>query len=165
MKNAVLAEDTGALMEAVTGDDSPEPAIRETGLHPVGFSCVFLTPSAREADLVARLARPAHIRIYHATRLQEAEALLAGKHSRILLTNAAFPGGDWKDALSAAAHLSRPAALVVASAAADDRLWIEVLERGAYDLILKPFRASELCRILENAYFHVTRGGWHCTTA
>jgi FixJ family two-component response regulator len=41
---------------------------------------------------------------------------------------------------------------------ADERLWIGVLEQGAYDLIQNPFRADELRCILENAHSHATTG-------
>jgi DNA-binding response OmpR family regulator len=45
----------------------------------------------------------------------------------------------------------RNAVLVVTAAVADESLWLDVLEQGAYDLILKPFVPEELFRILENA--------------
>jgi DNA-binding NtrC family response regulator len=32
--------------------------------------------------------------------------------------------------------------------------WIDALEKGAYDLVLKPFVGTELRRILENANAH-----------
>jgi FixJ family two-component response regulator len=48
-------------------------------------------------------------------------------------------------------------ALVLVSRIADVRLWISALEHGAYDLVLEPFRADDLRRILENAYFHAIR--------
>ena len=39
---------------------------------------------------------------------------------------------------------------------ADERLWLSVLELGAYDLIERPFRGEELRRIIENAHLHST---------
>lgn len=42
---------------------------------------------------------------------------------------------------------------------ADERLWIDALERGVYDVILEPFRGDELRSILVNANFRATEGG------
>ena len=63
------------------------------------------------------------------------------------------------------AGLLRPAAVVVASEARDERLWVDVLERGAYDFILKPFCAWELNLILKNGYIHATTNGLRCCAA
>jgi FixJ family two-component response regulator len=83
--------------------------------------------------------------------LEQADFLLGVGDSLVLLTEAAFPGGTWRDALAMKARRHRNVALVVMAALADERLWLDVLEEGAYDLILKPFVAEELLRILANA--------------
>ena len=100
----------------------------------------------------------AQIRIYHAAWLDDAEVQLKLTKSRVLLTDTTFKRGNWKDALQMAVGLRPATALVVAARLADERLWIGVLERGAYDLIQKPFQADELRRILENAHNHATTG-------
>ena len=55
--------------------------------------------------------------------------------------------------------------LVVASRLADEKLWLGVLEHGAYNLTLKPFQADELCRVLRNAHNHAVSGGLRHMTA
>jgi DNA-binding NtrC family response regulator len=44
--------------------------------------------------------------------------------------------------------------LIVTSRLADDRLWAEALNLGAYDVIAKPFDASEVVRIAGLACAH-----------
>jgi DNA-binding response OmpR family regulator len=44
--------------------------------------------------------------------------------------------------------------LIVTSRLADDRLWAEALNLGAYDVIAKPFEASEVVRIAGLACAH-----------
>jgi DNA-binding NtrC family response regulator len=121
-----------------------------------GFSCVYLTSSASAAALASKLLESAQIRIHHSTGLEGAHERLKATQSRVLLTDVAFQAGHWRDALRMAATLPGTA-LVVVSRLADERLWIGALERGAYDLILWPFRADELRRVLENAHFYSSR--------
>jgi FixJ family two-component response regulator len=41
----------------------------------------------------------------------------------------------------------------VTSRLADEHLWVEALNRGAYDLLAKPFDVAELKRVLNSAWF------------
>ncbi len=140
------------------GEARPETVARSPNILTPSFGCVYLTSSIREAERASALLEPAQIRIYHAARLEDAAARLKLTKSRVLLTDTAYKGGNWKDALQMAVRLRPPTALVVAARLANERLWIGVLELGAYDLIQKPFRADELRRILENAHRHATTG-------
>jgi DNA-binding response OmpR family regulator len=42
--------------------------------------------------------------------------------------------------------------LIVTSDLADDRLWAEALNLGAYDVLAKPFRAAEVFRTVSLAW-------------
>lgn len=46
---------------------------------------------------------------------------------------------------------SQPPKLIVASRLADERLWAEVLNLGGYDLLVKPFVADEVQRVVSLA--------------
>jgi DNA-binding NtrC family response regulator len=115
------------------------------------FSCVFLGCSWEDYQLASGLLHAAHICVHRAGSLEQADSLLGTGDSRVLLTEVAFPGGTWRDALAMTARHGRNVVLVVTAALADERFWLDVLDQGAYDLILKPFVAEELLRILENA--------------
>jgi DNA-binding response OmpR family regulator len=41
---------------------------------------------------------------------------------------------------------------IVTSRLADERLWVEALNVGAYDVLVKPFHVAELKRVLESAW-------------
>lgn len=53
----------------------------------------------------------------------------------------------WKDLLRSFASLPDPPLLIVASRMADEHLWAEALNLGAYDVLAKPFDATEVVRI------------------
>jgi DNA-binding NtrC family response regulator len=64
----------------------------------------------------------------------------------------------WKDLIDQVAGLHRPPLVIVTSRLADDRLWAEALNLGAYDVIAKPFDASEVIRIAGLAYARWRQG-------
>ncbi len=49
--------------------------------------------------------------------------------------------------------LSDPPFLIVTSRLADEQLWAEALNLGAYDVLAKPFDAQEVNRTLSSAFF------------
>ena len=60
--------------------------------------------------------------------------------------------------------LPDPPFLIVASRLADERLWAEALNLGAYDVLAKPFDSTEVTRIVGMAWLrwkdrHAIRGG------
>jgi DNA-binding NtrC family response regulator len=129
-----------------------------------GFDCVFLTSSEPQLQAVSGLLPRAGIRIHHAAVLGQAELLLGATRATVLLTEAKFLNGTWEDAIDMLR--SHPeVAVVVTSALADERLWLDALERGAYDLLAQPFAGEEVRRTLENAHLHATRSGGRYQTA
>lgn len=59
--------------------------------------------------------------------------------------------GDWRDLLRDLQAEEQAPPLIVTSRLADDRLWAEVLNLGGYDLLMKPFRAAEVSRVVQMA--------------
>ncbi|HUI55418.1 MAG TPA: hypothetical protein VLY04_10625 [Bryobacteraceae bacterium] len=53
----------------------------------------------------------------------------------------------WKELLERFAGLPEPPLLIVTSRLADERLWAEALNLGAYDVLAKPFDSAEVARI------------------
>ena len=62
--------------------------------------------------------------------------------------------GTWREMLEHIALLDDPPLLIVTSRLADDRLWDEALNLGAYDVLAKPFDAREVVRIVGLAWHH-----------
>lgn len=140
---------------------SPEAAERLDPDAPPdpGFDCVFLSSSEREFQTVTRLLEPAAIRVHHAALLEQADFLLTITDALVLLSDMAFLDGSWTDTRQMLAKLHPRVSLVLAVEEADEKFWIDVLEQGVYDLVLKPFSADELRRILENARAHAHWNG------
>ena len=62
-----------------------------------------------------------------------------------------LPDGDWRQLWDLLARDPSPPMFIVTSRLADDALWAEVLNVGGYDLLLKPFRAEEVIRMVHGA--------------
>jgi DNA-binding NtrC family response regulator len=60
----------------------------------------------------------------------------------------------WRELLEYISSLADPPLLIVTSRLADERLWAEALSLGAYDVLAKPFDATEVIRILGTAWQH-----------
>jgi len=83
--------------------------------------------------------------------VQQARAQLQQHEYDAVLTEAALPDGKWLDVLHLVRESPRQMAVIVTDAQADTRLWAEVLNLGAYDLLAQPFAEPEVRRILSNA--------------
>jgi DNA-binding NtrC family response regulator len=92
--------------------------------------------------------------VEHVTRVEDArERLTSGRYGAIL-SETQLPDGSWTDVLDLVSRRDPNAVLIVTDRLADDRLWGEVLNLGAYDLLAQPFDASEVQRILSSACLH-----------
>ena len=60
--------------------------------------------------------------------------------------------GTWKEVLEELSALPDPPLLIVTSRVADERLWAEALNLGAYDVLAQPFDGSEVARIVSMAW-------------
>ncbi len=85
----------------------------------------------------------------------EARASLAGHSMPVVLCESELePGVTWKDVLAGLSARPHPPALVVTSRLADEYLWAEVLNLGGYDVLMKPFEASEVLRVVSLAWLN-----------
>ena len=70
---------------------------------------------------------------------------------RVVLTDAALPDGDWQAVLELVAQRRANVQVVVCSRLGDHTLLIDVLEQGAYDVLIEPYQGEEIRRVLEAA--------------
>ena len=83
---------------------------------------------------------------------------LLGRHPvQVVLAESPNRRWDWKRVLSDLRQLPHPPQLIVTSRSADDALWAEVLNMGGYDVLVRPFRADEVERVVAAARRHFNR--------
>jgi DNA-binding NtrC family response regulator len=69
----------------------------------------------------------------------------------VIVCSKELPGGTWKDVLAAVRRFPNPPDVLVYTAQPDDRLWMEVLSSGGYDLLQVPFNRDEVLRLISLA--------------
>ena len=95
--------------------------------------------------------------------LASALAVLQQRRIPIVLVERDFPQGSWRDLLDDTARLPAPPLLIVTSRLADERLWAEAINVGAYDVLSKPFDVQEVCRVVEGAWRHWSEQRENCS--
>ena len=70
----------------------------------------------------------------------------------VVLTETDLHPGTWKDVLAVVEALPNPPLVIVFSVHADEYLWAEALNLGAYDVLAKPFDKLEVTRALGAAW-------------
>jgi len=86
--------------------------------------------------------------------LESAVSTLQRASIPIVLCEADLLRGTWREMLDHTRNLASAPLLIVTSRLADERLWAEVLNLGAYDVLAKPFDENEVVRIVSLAWLH-----------
>lgn len=84
---------------------------------------------------------------------KQARRFLRNVPVSVIICECSLDDGCWKDVLKELSSRRDAGAplLVVASSLADDRLWSEVLNLGAHNVLAKPFDAKEVLWVLRDA--------------
>jgi DNA-binding response OmpR family regulator len=89
----------------------------------------------------------------HGARTQrESFDFLRENVTPVVICESQLPDGTWQDVLCQFGRMQCPPLLVVTSRMADDHLWSEVLNMGAYNVLAKPLIMKEV--------FHVVGLAW-----
>lgn len=85
-------------------------------------------------------------------------ALLRRDRIPVILCDEEMGPDGWKELLDRFGLLSHPPCLIVTSRLADDYLWAEALNLGAYDVLARPFDRAEVVRTVSQARLHWQNG-------
>lgn len=117
------------------------------------ITLLAICPNQEDRQSLATILDRESWTIQGAQSLREAATLMNDGPS-LIVCEKDLPDGNWKDVFLCARDLDNPPPVVVVSRHADERLWAEVLNLGAYDVILKPFERSEVRRVMRGALRH-----------
>ena len=110
--------------------------------------------------------------------LASALAFLRAHQTPVVVCETDLLPGTWRDLLEQIARVPNAPAVIVSSRLADDRLWAEALNLGAWDVLARPFVTSEVFQAVSAAWLHwrnrqesssnamqTMRAGWGATAA
>ena len=107
-----------------------------------------------DPDALEQFLRPPQWSICTARTLKSATAVLKKERPPLVLCES-DPGREtWREMLAQTTLMLPPPLLIVLSRLADEHLWAEALNLGAYDVLAKPLDAMEVTRTLSLAWVH-----------
>ena len=116
-----------------------------------GATTLLVMSRERRLPLLGNL-ESLKLNVLTAENCRQARCLLQTRPPlEIVIIDVSFMDGNWCDIFKFLVDYGISASVVVASGQADERLWSEVLWRGAYDLLVEPFEREEVRRVLEGA--------------
>lgn len=83
--------------------------------------------------------------LYRSATIASALKVLSKTEIPVILCEQEVPG-TWREMLERISPMEHPPFLVVTSRLADEYLWAEALNVGAYDVLSKPFNRTEVIR-------------------
>ena len=113
-----------------------------------------LSACAGDHEVLAGILQPYGWTTHRASTLPASTALLRCHAISVVVCERDLPPHTWKDLVSEVAELAKPPLIIVSSLRADGNLWAEALNLGAYDVLPKPFDATEVRRSLSIAALH-----------
>jgi DNA-binding NtrC family response regulator len=96
-------------------------------------------------------------KLYGADRLEAALAVLHEHEVGVVLSEKDLPPHSWTEMIDVIHHFQDAPTVIVTSRIADDRLWAEALNLGAYDVLAKPFDRDEVLRSVSLAWLNWSR--------
>ncbi len=116
---------------------------------------LVLSPEKDDCETIAKmLGSNRWYKIVKASTVAEAKELMP--QASVVVCEACLPDGSWQQVLEMAQNeeeKNQPL-VVVCRENADERLWSEVLNCMAYDVLAKPFDREEVFRIISSAVRH-----------
>jgi DNA-binding response OmpR family regulator len=119
---------------------------------PVPLSMLAISTSIQDLAFLEDRFKEADWKLYIAHTYREALGELSRIRVPVVLSECQLPDGNWKDVLGQLALMIERPRLIVFSRNAEDRLWAEVLNLGAFDLLTTPFREHELVFTIGSAW-------------
>jgi DNA-binding NtrC family response regulator len=118
------------------------------------ITVLFVSPLDEDHSSLQSIIGHSKWHLFAAKHLRAASAILQQHEVSVVLCERDLAPGKWTDVLDTIKDRPHPPSLIVTSRMADDRLWAEALNLGAWDVLAKPFERSEVLRSVKNAWQH-----------
>ncbi len=115
---------------------------------------VSISPMESDHVFLEHVFAHSHWSVMGLRSRRQALGWLRRKPAPVVLCEESLPDGGWREVLADLNQLPDSPVLIVTSRLADDALWAEVLNVGAYDLLMKPFDVTEVFRVVSLAWRH-----------
>jgi len=118
--------------------------------EPVTLLAILRT--AAERATLEQIAAPSGWTLHLTDSYEQARALLAAAAIPLVVVDRDLPGADWRQLVPALAGLPHAPCILLASAVADEYLWLEISRHGGHDILPKPFEREAVTRVVTFAW-------------
>jgi DNA-binding NtrC family response regulator len=150
-----LKKDVGvaSTSRGLSADLRSAVAPREETFQPERTVTVLaISPNEEDHRFLANIFSHTNWQLRGAHSWHDALGILGRQRVPVLLCEKQLLDATWKEVLAALSHLADRPVLIVASRLADESFWAEALNLGAYDVLMKPFDATEVFRVVSLAW-------------
>jgi len=123
--------------------------------HEESVSALLVGAYERDRQLLHEIFRNPGWKLFEAASRRRALRYLDRYPIQVVIAQAEVPEWGWRRVLRDLRDRDRPPQLIVTSRNADDRLWAEALNLGAFDVLAEPFERHEVERAVESARRHI----------
>ncbi len=118
---------------------------------------VLAVGSGAAVEDLARVLSHSRWELVRARDRREATDLLPGIGPAVVVSEVALEDGTWLDILRESERAPCHPPVIVAASHADDYLWLELLNGGAYSVIAMPFAELDVFRDISMAWLRLRR--------
>ncbi len=108
-------------------------------------------------ESLKRTLKDLSVETYSVATCKEAAALIAQCRPHVIFTDKSLADGSWASILNIAESADVPLSVIVVAAHPDTRLYVSVMERGAFDFVVPPFEHEALSFVTRSAALHAHR--------
>jgi len=116
------------------------------------ISILLIGPLDSRYRALRDILTPPQWEIREAATFREAVGILDSQGVAVAICDTEIADGEWQVLLANLQDRANPPSLIVSSRLADERLWAEVLNLGAYDVLVQPFDRGEVLRVARMAW-------------
>jgi DNA-binding response OmpR family regulator len=115
---------------------------------------LFVSPHDEDHCALIHILRPAGWSLDSAFGCLDAIKSLEVESAPVVIVERDLPDGNWKSLRNRLIQMPFAPKLIVTCRLADERLWVEVLNLGGYDVLAQPFYAREVLSSVNSAFNH-----------
>ena len=131
-----------------------QPAIERQSGTTGSLTVLYASPIDEDHTSLQAIVGHSKWLLFKARDLVSTLTVLQQNQIAVLLCERDLLPGTWTDLLEHIQQLPNAPSVIVTSRLADDRLWAEALNLGAWDVLAKPFDHIEVIRSVKSAWQH-----------
>ena len=151
MKDAGVKHEVGTAETGAGINAKPDIAIVEPERV---VTVLAISPYRDDHTFLGNIFSHSNWKLLGAQSWQEGLALVRSRPIPVIIAESRLPDANWRDVLQGLARTPDRPLLIVSCREADEYLWAEVLNLGGYDVLMKPFDATEVFRVVSLAWLN-----------